>query len=316
MPSPKGTKDGGRTHVISSRWRHIWRSAPLNIDLLHCRLRQRHRFDAISGVLSSHRGPAAGSRFLSTAASPPTWKAGSSSLHTLLAVCPDLQSLLLDSNHGCAQVEIRLGHGHLGGVCTKIGFFGAALRGLPQNSDWEHRFEGSHIVSLMMVVRSVKVLALAHTNISLDVVIDFMKCFPCVEKLYIKVGEKSSGCHKYQNLISTLDIHVKKIVLTNYLGNGTNANFAKFFVLHARLLESMTLELQQAGNISSAWIGRQNRLLLIKKRASKNACFDFVARNIDTGPTFVVRAKQVHDLSADPFVNLGIISSSPAYDMF
>ena len=37
------------------------------------------------------------------------------------------------------------------------------------------------------VVRTVKVLALRLDNRRLDVVINFMKCFPCVEKLYIKV---------------------------------------------------------------------------------------------------------------------------------
>jgi hypothetical protein len=38
-----------------------------------------------------------------------------------------------------------------------------------------------------MVVTSVKVLALRHMNLSLDMVIDFMKCFPCLENLYIKL---------------------------------------------------------------------------------------------------------------------------------
>jgi hypothetical protein len=42
-------------------------------------------------------------------------------------------------------------------------------------------------VSLSNVMRSVKILAL-DTTPDLDVVIDFIKCFPCVEKLYIVVS--------------------------------------------------------------------------------------------------------------------------------
>ncbi|CAN6223045.1 unnamed protein product [Urochloa humidicola] len=174
-------------------------------------------------------------------------------------------------------------------------------------------FQGSRVVNSTIPVPSVKVLALTHLNLSLDVVIDFMKCFPCLEKLYIKMAcamytkflqrtkpmITNAWCHKDRNLISTLDIHLKKIVVTNYRGNRAHVNFAKFFVLNARFLESMVLEVNvRDGN--EAWIERQRTLLQIENTASRGAQFDFVSSGWHTCRTW---SEHVHDLStADPFV--------------
>jgi hypothetical protein len=47
--------------------------------------------------------------------------------------------------------------------------------------------QGSSIVTLATVVRSVKVLDFYSENLSLDAVINLIRCFPCLEKLYIQV---------------------------------------------------------------------------------------------------------------------------------
>jgi hypothetical protein len=47
--------------------------------------------------------------------------------------------------------------------------------------------KGLRVDGLAMVVRTVKVLAIRMETLNLDVVIELMRCFPCLEKLYIQV---------------------------------------------------------------------------------------------------------------------------------
>ncbi|WVZ98642.1 hypothetical protein U9M48_044052 [Paspalum notatum var. saurae] len=181
---------------------------------------------------------------------------------------------------------------------------GTLIYGFPRLQFGTTVLEGSTVVSSMAVVHGVKFLDLHYDKLCLDAVINLIKCFPCLETLRIKArhaGENNAWYPKYRELISTLDIGLRKIVLRNYGGNESQINFAKFFVSNARVMELMRLELEVA-NVSNTWIERQHRLLEIEKRASRGARFDFVPRaKISKRPLNLLCAQQVHDLSTDPF---------------
>ncbi|XP_073362487.1 putative F-box/LRR-repeat protein At3g18150 [Aegilops tauschii subsp. strangulata] len=138
------TKDGARTQVLASRWRHLWRSVPLNIDV-----RDLHAYGiqekALLGViLSAHHGPgrrlclpapyllyqakAADASVVGSLGSPaldnlqelelyvaPFLKKlalveviiSQYALHIILASCPVLESLLLDYTFGIRCLRIN-----------------------------------------------------------------------------------------------------------------------------------------------------------------------------------------------------------------
>jgi len=132
-------------------------------------------------------------------------------------------------------------------------------------------------LSLGTSMETVKVLALESVGPNLDSVVDFLKCFPCVEKLYLifKRLEAMKNTRTYDPLdpIECLELHLKKVVVDDYGGMGPDVDFIKFFVLNAKVLKEMYLGVVPSCN--DKWMANQRRLLQLDNKASPGARFAF-----------------------------------------
>ena len=103
---------------------------------------------------------------------------------------------------------------------------------------------------------------------------------------------------KHRNLIKGLDIRLKTVVLTNYQGIRSQVNFATFFVLNAKMLESMSFQCQNY-SASESFFAEQHQLLQLEKRASRCARFYFTTESCRHE---FLHINHAHDLSiSDPF---------------
>ncbi|KAF7056648.1 hypothetical protein CFC21_064035 [Triticum aestivum] len=163
--------------------------------------------------------------------------------------------------------------------------------------------QGLHVDKLAMVILTVKTLAVQMKTLCLDTVIQLMTCFPCLEMLYIQIKASMSRPsnlwgRKHPDLIQCLDIRLKKIVLDSYRGIKSQVNFVTFFVLNARMLELLILEVLSE-HYNQEFLAEQRTELQLEKRASIGARIHFTTRKCVRRPKDI---KHVRDLdSVDPF---------------
>ncbi|CAM0942759.1 unnamed protein product [Alopecurus aequalis] len=182
------------------------------------------------------------------------WSRSSEELHVSVLSVPKLETLscVLDKNY----------------LSTVLSFGSMIVQGL-------------NVDSLTVVVRTVKILDVALDYLSLDIVMNLMRCFPCLEKLYLQVAqpcrtsEQNLWRHEYHNVARCLDIRLKTITLNSYRGSTYEVNFFTFFVMNVKALESVTLVV---GAKKKEFIAEQSRKLQLENGASRGVQFQFTTR--------------------------------------
>ncbi|KAF8772577.1 hypothetical protein HU200_005536 [Digitaria exilis] len=148
-------------------------------------------------------------------------------------------------------------------------------------------------VSFGTVVSSVKTLAINIPSLSIGVFVDLMRCFPCLETLYIQDKVTAHKNLWQDDVIKSLDIRLKTVVLRKYQGTTSQINLATFFVLNAKMLELMVFDGRHCG--TKKFMREQRRMWLpLEKRASSVAQFDFRSTRCYH---FLPRISHVRDLS-------------------
>uniref|UniRef100_A0A8R7RAJ0 FBD domain-containing protein n=1 Tax=Triticum urartu TaxID=4572 RepID=A0A8R7RAJ0_TRIUA len=147
----------------------------------------------------------------------------------------------------------------------KLQGFGLVSKGISKLHIGTTVFQEMIAISVTTTMRTVKVLVIESVGPNLDAVIGFLKCFPCLERLYVI----SRQCNEMKNVLKydpldpeCLELHLKRVALENYFGNMADVDFAKFFVLNAKVLEQMNFAVPTYHR-NDKWRSDQHKLLQV-----------------------------------------------------
>jgi hypothetical protein len=203
--------------------------------------------------------------------------------------------LPLDPKYGPAAVRII--------SAPKLRILGLLSQDIAELQFGTSVFQKMIAVGLTTRIHNVRVLALDSHGPNLDVVVNFLKCFPCLQRLYVLFQSYPpavvNNVRKYDPLdpIECFELHLKEVVLKNYDGTKSpSIDFAKFFVLNAKVLKEMKITLPYERQ--HEWFANQHRLLQIERRASRDAQIEMRCGY----KQYFTHNQHTHDLSiADPF---------------
>ncbi|CAM0943498.1 unnamed protein product [Alopecurus aequalis] len=130
--------------------------------------------------------------------------------------------------------------------------------------------QGLHVDNLASELRTVKILAINMHALSLNAVILLMGCFPCLEKLYVQStgpGKPNLWRYKHKGFITSSDIRLKTITWWYYRGITSHVNFVTFFLQNAKVLELMTLQVEDR-HYNDEFFAKQPEMLELDRKAS------------------------------------------------
>ncbi|CAN6222638.1 unnamed protein product [Urochloa humidicola] len=134
-------------------------------------------------------------------------------------------------------------------------------------------FKGVELISLTNAIRTVKLL---HLDIvpQVDVIIDFLHCFPCVEELNLAIVGRRTENPERDVSLECLDAHLKKVYIKPYNGSKSQVQLIRFFLSNAKLLEFMSFECSRH-DCSGKWTAEQREKLMPNDIASQDAKLHF-----------------------------------------
>ncbi|KAF8728847.1 hypothetical protein HU200_018134 [Digitaria exilis] len=176
------------------------------------------------------------------------------SLHAMISssICPALECLFLDSCHGFRCVRIN-DSASLRSIGVRTDYFGEDLRRFRklvvedaprlEKLLCTHRDKGFHLeVSVMAAPKLETLGSLSNWGFNRSINVFGSTVF---QGSLSKSGEKNLWRRKHRHLIKCFDIHLKTLVLEKYEGIMSHVRFASFFLLNAKELEVVRLEVEE-----------------------------------------------------------------------
>ncbi|KAM0901038.1 hypothetical protein ACQ4PT_020240 [Festuca glaucescens] len=226
------------------------------------------------------------------------------SLHSFISGCPALECLLIYGSFGLRSLKIN--SSTLRSISIKAGdSYGSgdtkAEELVIENAPCLQRLLGLYFgYGLHVSVVSAPKLE--------AIVCFFTRAFSST-KLVLGSSVMQSNClgpsnfsrTKQRNLITSLDIRLKTVVLDSYRGKKSEVNFVTFFVLNVKVLELMTLVVPDR-SYNDKFLEIQRRQLQLENKASRGAQFHFTPKS-DIRVDNLMNMKDAHDLDSwDPFI--------------
>ncbi|KAF8728848.1 hypothetical protein HU200_018135 [Digitaria exilis] len=218
--------------------------------------------------------------------------------------CPALECLFLDSSHGFRRVQIN--STTLRSIYVRTDYYGPDLRFLELVVEDAPCLE--KLLCAERVGFNVSVMAAAPKLQILGSLSNWLSCWSSPRHVFgstvfegsiSKKGDTNLWRQKHRRLIRGFDIHLKTLVLERYQGIKSHVRFASFFLLNAKELEVMRLEVEEK-NCNEEFFAEQRLKLEVEGWApGDDARVDFALNRCKCR---IIHIDHVRDLAiADPF---------------